>query len=66
MVSMTNSCCLLCLKVPAVSGTLQTWRCLNLHEYQSKELMSKYNIGVQKFIIAETAEDAGSAAKKLG
>ena len=41
-------------------------RHLNLHEYQSKKLMETYEINTQKFEIAETSEEAGRAAKKLG
>ena len=41
-------------------------RHLNLHEYQSKNLMESYKINTQKFEIAETLEKAGKAAKSLG
>ncbi|KAG0345151.1 Succinate--CoA ligase [GDP-forming] subunit beta, mitochondrial [Podila humilis] len=40
-------------------------RHLNLHEYQSKQLMTKHNINVQKFAIAETVEQAANAAFSL-
>ena len=40
-------------------------RYLNLHEYQSKELMAKYNVAVQKFRTAETAEEAAANAASL-
>lgn len=40
-------------------------RHLNLHEYQSKNLMSKYNVRVQKGLTASTPEEAEAAAKKL-
>ena len=43
---------------------LQT-RSLNLHEYQSKELMQNYGITIQKFKTSETPEGAGAAAKDL-
>lgn len=40
-------------------------RHLNLHEYQSKDLMAKYNIRVQKGFMADSPEGALAAAKKL-
>jgi succinyl-CoA synthetase beta subunit len=40
-------------------------RFLNLHEYQSKGLMQKYGIAVQKFQTAETAAEAEAAANAL-
>ena len=40
-------------------------RYLNLHEYQSKQLMAKHNINVQRFAIAETVEQAENAAVGL-
>lgn len=38
---------------------------MNLHEYQGKEILSKYGVKVQKGIIATTADEAVEAAKKL-
>lgn len=40
-------------------------RALNLHEYQSKEQMLKYNVAVQKFRTADTAEQAEQYAREL-
>ncbi len=40
-------------------------RHLNLHEYQSKDLMKKFNVRVQRGIMASTAEEAEQAAKDL-
>ncbi|KAF9978944.1 Succinate--CoA ligase [GDP-forming] subunit beta, mitochondrial [Mortierella antarctica] len=40
-------------------------RYLNLHEYQSKQLMAKHNVNVQRFAIAETVEQAETAARGL-
>lgn len=40
-------------------------RFLNLHEYQSKELMEKYNVRVQKGYVADSAEEAKEVADKL-
>jgi len=40
-------------------------RFLNLHEYQSKELMEKYDVRVQKGYLAETPEEAAAVANKL-
>ena len=41
-------------------------RHLNLHEYQSKELMDQYGVSTQKFIIAKSPQEAGKAARELG
>jgi hypothetical protein len=41
-------------------------RMLNLHEYQSKALMQKFDIRVQKFKVADKAEDAQKYAEQLG
>ncbi|MFV0305867.1 MAG: ADP-forming succinate--CoA ligase subunit beta [Moheibacter sp.] len=38
---------------------------MNLHEYQGKELLSKYGVKIQRGIVALTADEAVSAAKKL-
>ncbi|SDE32447.1 ADP-forming succinate--CoA ligase subunit beta [Riemerella columbipharyngis] len=38
---------------------------MNLHEYQSKEILSKYGVRVQRGIVANTVEEAKEAAKKL-
>ena len=38
---------------------------MNLHEYQGKEILSKYGVKVQRGIIATTADEAVDAAKKL-
>ncbi|KAI1298313.1 Succinate--CoA ligase [GDP-forming] subunit beta, mitochondrial [Mortierella claussenii] len=40
-------------------------RYLNLHEYQSKQLMAKHNINVQRFAIVESVEQAHNAALGL-
>lgn len=40
-------------------------RYLNLHEYQSKGLMSKYNVRVQKGMTAATPEEAEKVAERL-
>ena len=37
-----------------------------MHEHQSKDLMKKYNIDVQRFRVAETPEEAGKAVESLG
>merc|ERR1712137_1173463 len=44
---------------------LQSVRHLNLHEYQSKALMEKYNVRVQRWRLAATAEEAETQAKDL-
>ena len=38
---------------------------MNLHEYQGKEILSKYGVTVQRGIVATTPEEAVEAAKKL-
>lgn len=38
---------------------------MNLHEYQGKEILSKYGVKTQKGIVASTPEEAVEAAKKL-
>mmetsp|Transcript_12768 Transcript_12768/g.26958 ORF Transcript_12768/g.26958 Transcript_12768/m.26958 type:complete len:428 (-) Transcript_12768:64-1347(-) len=43
----------------------QSVRNLNLHEYQSKALMEKYNVRVQRWRLAKTPEEAEEQAKDL-
>ncbi|GGF04507.1 succinyl-CoA synthetase beta subunit [Chishuiella changwenlii] len=38
---------------------------MNLHEYQGKEILSKYGVNVQRGIVATTPEEAVEAAKTL-
>lgn len=38
---------------------------MNLHEYQGKEILSKYGVKVQRGIVATTPEEAVEAAKQL-
>lgn len=38
---------------------------MNLHEYQGKEILSKYGVKVQRGIVATTSDEAVEAAKKL-
>ncbi|MFA7687966.1 MAG: ADP-forming succinate--CoA ligase subunit beta [Moheibacter sp.] len=38
---------------------------MNLHEYQGKEILSKYGVKVQRGIVATTSDEAVAAAKKL-
>lgn len=40
-------------------------RSLNLHEYQSKELMDKFGVNTQRFRVAATREEAVQGAKEL-
>ncbi|KAG0251548.1 Succinate--CoA ligase [GDP-forming] subunit beta, mitochondrial [Mortierella polycephala] len=51
--------------LPAKAVVASQVRYLNLHEYQSKQLMAKHNVSVQRFAIAETVEQAEVAAKGL-
>lgn len=39
---------------------------MNIHEYQAKELLKKYNVAVPQGISALSVEEAGKAAEKLG
>ena len=43
----------------------QQVRHLNLHEYQSKELMAKYGVNTQKFQVADTPAAAEAGARAL-
>jgi succinyl-CoA synthetase beta subunit len=45
--------------------TLRARRFFDLHEYQSKDLMAKYGVTVQKGAIATSAEEAEKVAAKL-
>jgi succinyl-CoA synthetase beta subunit len=38
---------------------------MNLHEYQSKEILSKYGVAIQRGIVANTPAEAVEAAQKL-
>ena len=38
---------------------------MNLHEYQSKELLSSFGVRIQRGIVAQSADEAVEAAKKL-
>jgi len=38
---------------------------MNLHEYQGKEILSRYNVSVPLGFVAETPEEAVDAAKKI-
>lgn len=38
---------------------------MNIHEYQAKELLKGYGVKIQEGIVADTAENATEAAKKL-
>ncbi|GJD06310.1 Succinyl-CoA ligase [ADP-forming] subunit beta, mitochondrial [Galdieria sulphuraria] len=52
---------------PAVAqGNKQSVRRLNLHEYQSQQLLSKYGIQVPKSKVAKTVEEAKKAAEEIG
>ncbi|XP_013924758.1 PREDICTED: succinyl-CoA ligase [GDP-forming] subunit beta, mitochondrial [Thamnophis sirtalis] len=48
---------------PGIQLTPRRW--LNLQEYQSKKLMADHGVTVQKFFVADTANDAIEAAKRL-
>ena len=39
---------------------------MNLHEYQSKQLFSQFNIPVPRGVVVRTADEAAAAAEKLG
>ncbi|MEL6811080.1 MAG: ADP-forming succinate--CoA ligase subunit beta [Bacteroidota bacterium] len=38
---------------------------MNLHEYQGKEILNSFGVDIQRGIVAQTAEEAVAAAKKL-
>ena len=38
---------------------------MNLHEYQGKEILASFGVAIQRGIVAQTAEEAVSAAKAL-
>ncbi|MDO3694542.1 ADP-forming succinate--CoA ligase subunit beta [Wenyingzhuangia sp. chi5] len=38
---------------------------MNLHEYQGKEILSSFGVGIQRGIVAQTPEEAVEAAKEL-
>ena len=38
---------------------------MNLHEYQGKQILSSYGVGIQRGMIATTADEAVAAAKQL-
>ncbi|HEX7869031.1 ATP-grasp domain-containing protein, partial [Chryseobacterium sp.] len=38
---------------------------MNLHEYQSKEILSKYGVAIQRGFVANNVEEAVAAAEKL-
>ena len=38
---------------------------MNVHEYQGKEILAKFGVGVQRGIVAATPEEATTAAKQL-
>ena len=38
---------------------------MNLHEYQGKQLLEKFNVSIQKGYVANTPEEAVDCAKKL-
>ncbi len=38
---------------------------MNLHEYQGKEMLSSFGVRIQRGIVAQTADEAVAAAKKL-
>lgn len=38
---------------------------MNLHEYQGKEILSSYGVGIQRGMVATTPEEAVAAAKQL-
>ena len=38
---------------------------MNLHEYQGKAILKSFGVAIQEGIVAETADQAVEAAKKL-
>ncbi|KAF9168614.1 Succinate--CoA ligase [GDP-forming] subunit beta, mitochondrial [Actinomortierella ambigua] len=53
-------------RVPIQRGIVASQvRFLNLHEYQSKQIMAKHDINVQRFEIADSVDQAERAARNL-
>jgi len=48
------------------AGRAQQVRHFNLHEYQSKELMSQYGVATQKFKVVDDTASAADIARSLG
>ena len=38
---------------------------MNVHEYQGKEILAQFGVGIQRGIVAVTPDEAVAAAKKL-
>ena len=38
---------------------------MNLHEYQGKEILASFGVGIQRGLVAHTADEAVEAAKQL-
>ena len=38
---------------------------MNLHEYQGKELLEKFNVSIQRGYVANNSDEAVECAKKL-
>ncbi|XP_033647817.1 succinate--CoA ligase [GDP-forming] subunit beta, mitochondrial-like [Asterias rubens] len=53
------------LKKQSLAASVVPVRCLNLQEYQSKKLMSDYDVTVQRFRVADNPPDAVREAKAL-
>jgi len=53
------------LLAPANLTKVQPVRFLNIHEYQSKQLMDKYGVNTQRWRLAETPEQAKQASIEL-
>jgi succinyl-CoA synthetase beta subunit len=52
--------------IPHTHGMISSQkRFLDLHEYQSKDIMAKYDVRVQKGFMAESAEEAVSKSQRL-
>ena len=53
------------MHVQSAAASVVPARWLNLQEYQSKKLMSDYDVTVQRFQVADNPPDAVKAAKAL-
>ena len=38
---------------------------MNVHEYQGKEILAQYGVGIQRGVVATTTHEAVAAAKQL-
>jgi len=47
------------------TSNINLYTIMNLHEYQGKEILSSFGVGIQRGIVAQTPDEAVAAAKEL-